>query len=232
MDEAQTPAFMPDLLIIPSQVAFDPELQPLDGLVYGVVYWMERLKDGRCYASNSTISKIVGSSSGGVQNALSRLKAQGYVAVTLDDKNHRTDIKTLVSMRVSSNDDGGGHQMMTRDSNTKTEKFTSETLQQIKKVYLLWLKHMVLEPQDLAGVTDPEERTAILKAASSRCRLTDKRRDKIGSRLADAGADMIGRAIRNLAESDFHRGINDSGWKASLEWAMGSYEKVEEWASK
>lgn len=225
--------FTPDFLNIPSIVAFDNDLQPLDKLVYGVVFWLERLKDGKCYASNATIAKVVSSSASGVRHALSRLNAKGYISCVYDNKNQRKEIKTLVFNTVNpvSNETGGVSQTSHIDSNTKKKTITSETLTEIKKVYVTWLKVMVVDPAIRHhGTTD--SRHAALETAMKSYRLTPKRKDAIARRLKDAGLPMTLRAVLAISESEFHRGDNDRGWKADLDWLCGSYEKVEEWSSK
>lgn len=61
----------------------------------------------------------------------------------------------------------------------------------------------------------------------SRVKLTPERRAKIRLRVKDAGEDMVAKAIRNTAASPWHRGENDRGWKATLDFIVQSYEKVE-----
>lgn len=224
--------FTPEFLHIPAIVAFDKDLQPLDVMVYGVVYWLERLRDGRCYASNATLAKVVGSSASGVANSLVRLREKRYIICVMTEKNQRKEIKTLVFNVVNpySNEEGGVTQMSNID-NKKESNLSSETLASVKKVYSAWLKVMVVDPEiRFHGSTD--DRRAALEAAAKSYRFTPKRRDAIARRLKDASEGMIIRAILSLSKSDFHRGENDNGWKATIEWLCGSYEKVEEWAGK
>lgn len=54
---------------------------------------------------------------------------------------------------------------------------------------------------------------------------------KLSARLKDSGADMLRQAITNTAASKFHRGENDRGWKADLDWIIKSYEQVEKLAN-
>ena len=236
---SQEITFAPDFLHIPTIVGFDKDLQPLDKLVYSVVYWLERLRDGRCFASNKTIAKVVGSSSGGVANSLIRLRDKGYIACLYDDKGQRKEIKTLVYKAVnpSSNDEGGVHQMMNIESNTKRENTTStltkEQKDDIKKIYRNWLAYMIIDPEiRLHG--SPNARKLAIEEASKRYKLTEKRRSAIATRLNDAGYEMLVRAIANLSRSPWHRdGENDRGWKADLAgFLCRSYEKVEEWANR
>lgn len=233
----QTVTFTPDLFIIPGVVMLDPELQPLDSKVYAAVYWLERLRDGRCYASNATIGKVVGSSASGVANALVRLKGQGYIQSIVDEKGSRKALVTLVHLSKTpySNEEGGVTELSNK-GNKKESKYSSETLEQVTKIYKLWCIYMIVDPELRShGTTDA--RSAALAEATKRYRLTPKRRDAVARRLADAGYDQLIRAIKSISQSPFHRdGIDNRGeegtWKATLEWLCGSYEKVEEWANK
>lgn len=232
----QPVAFTPDLFIIPGVVMLDPELQPLDTKVYAAIYWLERLRDGRCYASNATIGKIVGSSASGVNNSLNRLRGQGYIQCTYNDKNQRTGIITLVQMKRGTSNEAGGVPEMSNIGNKKESKISSETLEQVTKIYKLWCIYMIVDPELRShGTTD--SRSAALAEATKRYRLTPKRRDAVARRLNDAGYEQLVRAIKSISQSPFHRdGIDNRGeegtWKATLEWLCGSYEKVEEWANK
>lgn len=58
-------------------------------------------------------------------------------------------------------------------------------------------------------------------------KLTGPRISKLHARLADAGDELLRRAIENTAKSEFHNGKNERGWKADLDWIIKSYEQVE-----
>lgn len=97
----------PDFLIIPRPVAFDSRLQPLDLIVFAVVYWFERMKDGKCIASNAAIAAAASDEAGGktvgarsVQTALERLEAAGHVRreyLDPETRKKRARILTLVA---------------------------------------------------------------------------------------------------------------------------------------
>lgn len=79
-----------------------------------MVYWFEKLKDGKCTASNQTIAEILNCQPLSVANSLKRLEDCGYILRVFKDKKKkiRSEIKTLVSFayhqtmkQVSSNDD-------------------------------------------------------------------------------------------------------------------------------
>lgn len=229
--------FTPDLFIVPGVVMLDKDLQPLDSKVYAAVYWLERLRDGRCYASNATIGKIVGASGGSVANALTRLRDKGYIACNYGENGSRIGIVTLVHLSInpSSNHEGGVPQMM-NIGNKKESKISSETMAEITKIYKLWCIYMIVDPELRSHGTTDSRRDA-LEAATKSYRLTPKRRDAVARRLKDAGYEQLVRAIKSISQSPFHRdGIDNRGeegtWKATLDWLCGSYEKVEEWANK
>jgi hypothetical protein len=110
---------LPDFLIIPSILIEDEELQPLDGYVYGVVYWYTKLKLERCIASNERIASLICiKNPRSVSNSLTRLKRKGFIEVVLDPKtNQRLEIIPLITFSrkdeaellsaPSSNDEGG-----------------------------------------------------------------------------------------------------------------------------
>ncbi|MEF3692260.1 MAG: hypothetical protein V3574_04380 [Candidatus Moraniibacteriota bacterium] len=107
---------IPDFLIIPGAVVFCPDLQPLDCKVYGVIYWIHSLKEGRCFASNTYLARIcfpleknkekIKNKSKSIQNSLLRLEKCGFIRRNYRDKDkkQRGEIIPLVLYRVPSND--------------------------------------------------------------------------------------------------------------------------------
>ena len=66
---------------------------------------------------------------------------------------------------------------------------------------------------------------------ANRYKLTDKRKAKLRSRLADCGAEMICEAIDHAREDYWYNGDNQRGWKADLDFIIRSYENVEKLAN-
>lgn len=62
-------------------------------------------------------------------------------------------------------------------------------------------------------------------------KLSKQRVLKIKARLKDAGEEMLMSAIQNTASSGWHRGDNDRGWEADLDFIIRSYEQVEKLAN-
>ena len=62
-------------------------------------------------------------------------------------------------------------------------------------------------------------------------KLTPNRKLKLKQRLKDAGVEMLKKAINNTSQSAFHRGDNDRGWQADLDFIIRNYEQVERLSS-
>jgi hypothetical protein len=95
--------FNPEFLIIPYQVFTDKRLQQADALVYAICYWFERLKDGKCFASNKTIGDYLHLHPHSVARSLGRLEGCGYIALIYKDSTRRTrqEIRTLVTYNTT-----------------------------------------------------------------------------------------------------------------------------------
>ena len=89
----------PDFIQIPFQLIRDQNLQPIDRLLYGALYWLEHLKKESCTAGNATLGDLLGVSGGTVANSLIRLEAEGYIKRTFKDekKKHRKEIEVQIA---------------------------------------------------------------------------------------------------------------------------------------
>lgn len=94
----QTESFYPDFIIIPVQVYRNENLEQLDRLVFGVVYWYAQLKDGKCFASNSAIADVLEVHPVSVGKSLERLEKFDFVKRIFKDeaKRNRTEIECLI----------------------------------------------------------------------------------------------------------------------------------------
>lgn len=88
----------PDFLIIPYEIKMDRDLRPTDSDVYAVIYWFERMKDGKCKASNEVIAEVACIEARSVRASLDRLERSGYIERVYADKRHkiRLEIKTML----------------------------------------------------------------------------------------------------------------------------------------
>jgi len=101
--------FKPDFIQIPFQLIEDSRLTPIDRILYGVIYWLEHLKDGKCTAGNKALQETCQAKSiGTIQNCLNNLEDCGYIKrLYKDDKKKiRKEIKCVIAFkRVSLNND-------------------------------------------------------------------------------------------------------------------------------
>jgi DNA-binding Lrp family transcriptional regulator len=231
----EIPEYQPDFIQVPRIIYTDPDMQALDGFVYGVVYWYQHLRDGRCFASNKTIAKLLDSSVSGVANSLVRLRDKNYIVCLYDDNNQRLEIKALIYYSVNpySNEEGGVTPQSNRVNNKLTRNSLSETEElKVKKLYIGYLRRFKIDPQDLASASTPEERAALIEVAAKRYKLTPPRKAKIVARLRDLGYDTCKAAINRASENDWNLGNNDRGWKADLaDYIFRSYEQTEKLAN-
>lgn len=100
----------PDFLQIPHVLVRDSSLQPTDLIVYGVIYWLARLRDKKCTASNGYIAKRANCHKSTVRNCLSRLEEAGYVNRVFDEDGKRVEIVPL-QVYPASNGAPPPHQM-------------------------------------------------------------------------------------------------------------------------
>ena len=88
----------PEFIIIPYQLIEDENLGPLDERVYGVIYWLTRLRGEKCTASNPTLAEVCRTTAKSVQNSLRNLEKNGYIKrINKEDgSNHRMQIIPMV----------------------------------------------------------------------------------------------------------------------------------------
>ena len=97
----QVSKMRPDFLMCPYILYEDKTIKPLDRDIYAVIYWLHRMKDGICFASNKTIADVLHCNVGSITNGLTRLKKGGYIKVKMDKNNHRVSIESLVKFGKS-----------------------------------------------------------------------------------------------------------------------------------
>jgi len=89
---------LPDFILIPYQLLEDKDISLVDERLYGVIYWLTKLKNEKCTASNTTLAEVVKTSSGMIRNSLMKLDKKGYIQRTFKDskKKIRLEIIPLV----------------------------------------------------------------------------------------------------------------------------------------
>lgn len=96
----------PDFLIIPYEIHACEDLRQCDSVVYAVAYWFEKMKDGKCIASNATLAEIANVSERSIGGSLERLENNGFIKRIFRRNGKdikRVEIKTLVAYTKKEN---------------------------------------------------------------------------------------------------------------------------------
>jgi hypothetical protein len=97
----------PDFLIIPYVLIEDGEMNPIDEKLYGVIYWLTKLRNEKCTASNEALAQVVKTSPQVINNSLIKLERNGYILRRFKDagRRHRSEIVGLIQFaRVTPTD--------------------------------------------------------------------------------------------------------------------------------
>lgn len=92
---------LPDFLIIPSHLINDEDMQPLDGYVYGIIYWYTKLKLQKCVAKSATIANLLGVKPNSIDNSIIRLAKKEYIKSTYDRSKHERELTPLITYEKS-----------------------------------------------------------------------------------------------------------------------------------
>ena len=116
---------LPDFLIKPRELIEDENIKPLDGDVYGIIYWCTKMSLQRCLLKNKQFAKMLHCTEGSIENALTRLVKYGYVESSYDRTSHTRELFALIFFAraphqmmgsTPSNDGVAPHQMMGENS--------------------------------------------------------------------------------------------------------------------
>lgn len=193
--------------------------KPTKAVLYGIITSYAR-KNGRCWASNSTLAKRIGVKSDKtvsryIQELIKEKWINSEIVVTEGNRRYLSIGRVLESTTYGTTEhEGSGtveHTSNISISNIKSNKYTNVYVETLKNVYDLYCKLFDKNPNTY--------------------KLTDKRKLKLKARLKDIGEEQLIKAITNTSASNFHRGDNDRGWQADLDWIIKSYEQVEKLAS-
>ena len=176
-----------------------------------------------------------------VSNQIALLKERGYIDVVYGKNLQRESIVPLhefgrtlhETMEGGPRNDGLNKNIYKEREKKPTKKvdFSAELVDDVHRLYKGWLIEMVIGSRKWLA-TPEDSRVQALESAAQKTRLTAKRVSKIQARLASADFTTCAKAIRNCGASDWHRGKNDRGWVATLEWLFHSDERIEEFANR
>jgi len=79
----------PDFIPFFRQVIDHDTCTNLDAVLFGYIYWLTKLKNEKCYASNETLAELCKSTATSVQNSLTTLERAGFIRRMFKNNNPR-----------------------------------------------------------------------------------------------------------------------------------------------
>lgn len=205
---------------IPKELWLDERLSALEKIILAEIDSLD--KGEGCFASNEHIATFCQCSESKVSKSIAKLQKLLYVAVEnfdgrtrivrslLSQKTGQTSTKCRSAKQKLPHSNINEKYILEKEIKRK-EKSSKNDSALIQKIYDIFLQKFNKSPNMF--------------------KLTPMRRAKIQARLTDAGEEMLTKAIENTANSSFHMGENDRGWKADLDFIVRSYEQVEKLAN-
>jgi hypothetical protein len=179
-------------------------------------------RKGEWSGGRHQLAEKVGLKSTTTYQALKRLEKAKMVTLSSNNKYtviHLCNFKKYQQVDDKSND----NQMTTRRQPDDT--LTRIKNKELRSIYIS--KDILVETQKVYDLFIKEfDRNPNLY------KLTDSRKNKIKTRLKDAGYDLIAQAITNTSKQPFYRGDGPRGWIADLDFIIRSYENVERLATQ
>lgn len=205
---------------IPKELWLDERLSALEKIILAEIDSLD--KGEGCWANNEALAEFCQCSTSKVSKSIAKLQKLLYVAVENFDgrtrilrsllaQNARQTGKTAKSAKQNLPNRNNIDYKIIKENNKRKEKRSKNDSALIQKIYDIFLQKFNKSPNMF--------------------KLTPMRRAKIQARLTDAGEEMLTKAIENTANSSFHMGENDRGWKADLDFIVRSYEQVEKLAN-
>lgn len=200
--------------IIPAEVRYS-DISANAKLLYGEITALCN-KHGYCWATNKYFANLYGVHPVTVSGWINQLSKKGFITTQIIQSDNSLEVlrKILIplakTLRGVSKNTKTPISENTKENNTSINNTINNNVE-IQSIYDHFIKKFNKNPNTY--------------------KLTDQRKRKIKARLKDAGSDMLTKAIDNTAVSEFHRGENDRGWCADLDFIIRSYEQVERLAA-
>lgn len=200
----------PDFIQIPTQLLSNKNLQPTDRIIYGYIYWMTKLKNDKCFASNDTFAELANCSASLVSKALTRLEENGYIRRIFDEEtNHRKEIIPLVSYQTLAQTCQGGLDKRARGGSTNVLQKNSSKKNSSKKYSAKAENakeddYQVVEVDDSGQEITHDEWNNSIKKKNARAELLDKKK-----RISEIFWKYSEAQPKNNAEKAHFRMVND-----------------------
>lgn len=202
--------------IIPAEIRY-ADIPANAKLLYGEITALAN-KQGFCFATNKYFAELYGVHRDTISKWISELVK--IRAVRLEIK--KGEIRRIYlgvsakSPRGIGEITEGGIGEITEHNNTSTNitnnKDMSNNIDELKFIH--------------------SEICKLFNKSESRYKLSDKRKQKLKSRLKDLGKEGILQACEAITRSDFHMGENQRNWIAEPYWALENFERAEKWAGE
>lgn len=213
---------LPEFLIIPSSIIEDEDLQPLDGQVYGLIYWYTKLKLQKCIASNQEMANLLCVKNPiSISNSLTRLKRKNCVRVIMNIKtNQRLEIIPLITFG---------------DNPSSTDEYPSSNddapFINITRVQAQDPSSNDEHNKNIITPNKKEELESFINSfnekMNTRYRFTDELYKKYLLRVKTFSLEDLLVALDNMLKLPFYRGDNDRKWRSSPEYLLRSDENVQ-----
>jgi len=79
----------PDFILIPYQLLEDKDISLVDERVYGIIYWLTKLKGEKCSASNRYLANAAKTKQMVVANSLTKLEKKGFIKRIFKDNDRK-----------------------------------------------------------------------------------------------------------------------------------------------
>lgn len=199
--------------VIPAEIRYS-DIPPNAKLLYGEITALAN-KEGYCWASDSYFADLYGVSRETVNRWVAILVKCKFIRseVTISDNMKKRKLYLESDKKVTGGVTKSSQPLCEKShiSNTSINNTINNNLVEIQSIYDLYCN--------------------LYKVNVNRYKLTPGRKSKIKARLEDAGKDLLEEAIKKTSRSAWHRGENNRGWKADLDFIIRNYEQVEKLAN-
>lgn len=156
------------------------------------------------------IADTTGVKNGTVFSAVRRLIFAGMIETKSTNK--KTDFQIVNWWIYQGKSSSGKNQAKTKQKPSKT---------------LIRIKNKELNNSNVEAQRAFDLYIDLFNKNPNQTKLTKARLEKLKLRIKQNGSEQLEAAIRNTAASDFHRGNNDRGWSADLDFIIRNQEQVE-----
>lgn len=202
---------------IPKHIIEDKKLKPVDRLIYAEISCFEV-----CTMTNKTLADRAGCSEDTASRSIGRLKEKGYIKII----GFNGRVRKMQSFHIKPPQNAEA-------ASAKTPKLPPQNKAQDNNID----NNQNTNNKDMSNNIDElkfihSEICKLFNKSESRYKLSDKRKQKLKSRLKDLGKEGILQACEAITRSEFHMGENQRNWIAEPYWVLENFERAEKWSGE